>query len=200
MEVLSVPKQGNFDMWSRLIDQGMGEFNPLSTSMEQGIGGMHPAINHMHDQSDYLPRQVQQPAHQVINSLGTEQEEQEEHLSKPKRESRVQIRSSSTSRARTVLRIQAPCAGTNLHSRTGSNPLAASMGINPRGLLQSLANEAVAVEKMAQHVLRRMEAEGVNQQVALVLGQEVVLHSGLGSHANSPVGNDQVSYTFHCVF
>ena len=210
-EVLSAPNEGKADVWSILSGQGTrgpqnkaspipNMFNSLSTTMEHGIAGTYPVEKDMHDLSDNLYQEVQQPSNQVINSLEMEQGEQGEHLFKSKRESRVQIRSSSTSRARTVLRIQAPCAGTNLHSRTGSNPLAASMGINPRSLLQSLANEAVAVEKMAQQVLRRMEAEGVNQQVALVLGQEAVLHSGLGSHAHSPVGNNQVSYTFHCVF
>ena len=210
-EVLSAPNEGKADVWSILSGQGTrgpqnkaspipNMFNSLSTTMEHGIAETYPVEKDMHDLSDNLYQEVQQPSNQVINSLEMEQGEQGEHLFKSKRESRVQIRSSSTSRARTVLRIQAPCAGSNLHSRTGSSLLAASMGINPRCLLQSLANEAVAVEKMAQQVLRRMEAEGVNQQVALVLGQEAVLHSGLGSHAHSPVGNDQVSFTFHCVF
>ena len=51
----------------------------------------------------------------------------------------------------------------------------------------------MAVQKVAQQVLRLLEAEGVNRQVAFVLGQEVVLRSGLRGQAPSPAGNDQVS-------
>ena len=200
-EVLCAPREGNTDMWAIPSGQEIrgpaiksssipNMFNSLSTSMEHDVVGTYPVEKDMHHLSDNLHQEV---LDYVINFNENEQEEQGEHLFKPKRESRVQVRSTSTSRARTGLRIQAPCAGTNLHSRSGSNPFAASMEISPRSLLQSLANEAVAVQKLAQNVLRRMESEGVSQQVALVLEQEAVLQSGLGSQAHSPVSDDQVS-------
>ena len=176
-------------------------FNPLYNNMQHGMGGIYPALNQM--ESGYLNQESQQLPGQLIYSHEIEQGQHGEHLFKPKRDSRVQVRSPSTSRARTVLRIQAPCAGTNQHSQPGSSLFAPSIEINARGLLQSLASEAVTVQRIAQQVLRRMEAEGVNQQVALVLGQEAVLHSGLGSQANPPTGSDQVSphsHIFYCMF
>ena len=193
-KVLSAPTKDSVCAWDDSIGQGIREptkdsssimkmFYNMSNNMAHGMGSMYPADN----QSDHLYKEVQRLHDQLINSHKLEEEK---HMLK--REPRAQVRSASTSRAHTILRIQSPCAGTNLHSRTGSSP-SGSVRINPRSLLQSLSNEAVAVQKVAQQVLRLLEAEGVNRQVAFVLGQEAVLRSGLRGQAPSPAGNDQVS-------
>ena len=200
-EVLSVPKEDSVGAQDDSIGQGIKEptmigssvikmFNRMSSNMAHGMGRMHPAGNQMHDQSDNLYKEVQRLHDQLVDSHKLEEEK---HMLK--RESRVQVRSASTSQAHTILRIQSPCAGTDLHSRTGSSP-SGSVRINPRSLLQSLSNEAMAVQKVAEQVLRLLEAEGVNRQVAFVLGQEAVLRSGLRGQAPSPAGNDQVSFSF----
>ena len=200
-KVLSAPKEGSVGAWDDFIGQGMREptmnsssvmkiFYNTSSNMTHGKGRMYTAVNKMLDQSDNLYQEVQRLHNQLISS---QKLEEEKHMLK--RESRVQVRSGSTSRAHTILRIQSPCAGTDLHSRTGSSP-SGSVRINPRSLLQSLSNEAMAVQKVAQQVLRLLEAEGVNRQVAYVLGQEVVLRSGLRGQAPSPAGNDQVIFSF----
>ena len=200
-KVLSAPKEDSVGARNDSIGQGIREptmngssvikmFYHMSSNMAHGMGRMYPAVNHIHVQSDHLYKEVQRLHNQLIDS---QKLEEEKHMLK--RESRVQVRSGSTSRAHTILRIQSPCAGTDLHSRTGSSP-SGSVRIDPRSLLQSLSNEAVAVQKVAQQVLRLLEAEGVNRQVAFVLGQEAVLRSGLRGQAPSPAGNDQVSFCF----
>ena len=200
-EVLCAPKEGSIGAWDDFIGQRIQEPTMNSSSVMKMIynmpnnmahvkGRMYPAVNQMQDQSDHLYKKVQRLHDQLVDSHKLEEEK---HMLK--RESRVQVRSASTSQAHTILRIQSPCAGTDLHSRTGSSP-SGSVRINPRSLLQSLSNEAVAIQKVAQQVLRLLEAEGVNRQVAFVLGQEVVLRSGLRGQAVSPAGNDQVSFSF----
>ena len=202
-EVLSAPIEDSVSAWDDSIGQGIREptmngfsvikmFYNMSSNMAHGMGRMHPAGNQMHVQSDHLYQEVQRLHDQLIDS---HKPEEEKHMLK--RESRVQVRSGSTSRAHTILRIQSPCAGTDLHSRTGSSP-SGSVRISPRSLLQSLSNEAMAVQKVAEQVLRLLEAEGVNRQVAFVLGQEAMLRSGLRGQAVSPAGNDQVSFSLVC--
>ena len=197
-KVLSAPKENSDGARDDSIGQGIREptmngssvikmFYNMSSNMAHGMGRMHPAGNQMHDQSDHLYSELERLHDQLIDS--------HKHFSMIKREPGVQVHSGSISRAHTILRIQSPCAGTDLHSRTGSSP-SGSVRINPRSLLQSLSNEAVAVQKVAQQVLRLLEAEGVNRQVAFVLGQEAVLRSGLRGQALSPAGNDQVSFSF----
>ena len=201
-KVLSAPKEDIVGAWDDSIGQGIREptinsssvmkmFYNTPNNMAHGKGRMYPAVDQMHDQSDHLYKEVQRLHDKLIRSKKLEEEK---HTLK--RESRVQVHSGSTSRAHTILRIQSPCAGTDLHSRTGSSP-SGSVRINPRGLIQSLSNEAVAVQKVAQQVLRLLEAEGVNRQVAYVLGQEAVLRSGLRGQAVSPAGNDQVSFIWY---
>ena len=194
-EVLCAPKEVSVGAWDDFIGQRIQEptmnsssvmkmiYN-MSSNMAHGMGRVYRAPNQMHDRSDHLYRELERLHDQFSDS--------HKHFSMLKKDSRVQVRSGSTSLAHTILRIQSPCAGTDLHSRTGLS-LSGSVRTNPRSLLQSLSNEAVAVQKVAQQVLRLLEAEGVNRQVAFVLGQEVVLRSGLRGQAVSPAGNDQ-----HC--
>ena len=101
-----------------------------------------------------------------------------------KRDARLHVRSSS--RLRTLLRIETPCAGGNEHYTIGAAPTAASVSITPRDLLVTLGNEAVHARKLALHILHRLEETGVDHSVALVLGQA----SNTGLHLRKLSGGE----------